>query len=227
MINNCKKLCTNEYRGLNIIYIILGENEMRKIISISLILFLAISISACGNKENNERGKDSKIEVASLTEEESNVLKLFGVGGDSKIFDYIVDEKVKSMHVKQYTLDKNLEWQEQGGSLGQIKDLKGRIAISINENWSLRIAFQDKNGVTSWNSNSELSKNISNNARSTSWANSSDIVYEQEIPLAIQIITKSNSIRTFGVESFFDTQRLKGHDTVIAVTITFSQDELE
>jgi hypothetical protein len=49
-----------------------------------------------------------------------------------------------------------------------------------------------------------------------------NIIYNEEIPLAIQIITSSNEITTYGVESFFDTQRLKGHDKVIAVTVTFS-----
>jgi hypothetical protein len=199
---------------------------MRKIISTLLIFILTISLSACGNKEYNKQENNFKIEVASLTEEESNVLKLFGADIDSKIFDYIVDENTKSVHIKQYILDENSEWKEQGSSSGQIKDLKGRIAISINEKLGLRIAFQDKNGVTSWSSDSEKWGDTTNKARATSWANNSDIVYEQEIPLVIQIITQSNEISTYGVDSFFDTERLKGHDSVIAVTITFSQMEL-
>lgn len=199
---------------------------MRKIISILLILILTGSLSACSNKENNKQENNLKIEAASLTEEESNILKLFGADIDSKIFDYIVDENTKSVRIKQYILDENLEWKEQGSSSSQIKDLKGRIAISINEELGLRIAFQDKNGVTSWSSDSEKWGDTINKARATSWANNSDIVYEQEIPLVIQIITQSNEITTYGVDSFFDTERLKGHDSVIAVTITFSQTEL-
>ena len=195
---------------------------MRKITSILLILVLAISLSACVYKENNERVNHPKIELASLTEEESSFLRLFGVDTTSKIFDYVVNEEAKSINIKQYILDENLEWKEQGGSSGKIEDLRGRIAISINDNGDLRIAIQDKNGVAAWSSNHEYLKDIPEHAKATSWANNSDIIYNEEIPLAIQIITSSNEITTYGVESFFDTQRLKGHDKVISVTVTFS-----
>ena len=195
---------------------------MKKIILIFLILILSMSLSACTNKENNENLNIPKIELAPLTEEESRLLQLFGVDTTSKVFDYVVDEEAKSMDIKQYILDENLEWKENGGSSGEVEDLKGRIAISINDNGTLRIALQDKKGVGAWTSNPEPSEDMPAHAKATSWANSSDIIYNQEIPLAIQINTSSNEITSYGVESFFDTERLKGHKKVIAVTVTFS-----
>ena len=196
---------------------------MKKFISILMILVVTLSLSSCANKENNEKVNNSKIELASLTEEESNILQLFGVDTTSKVFDYVVDEKATSMAIKQYILDENLEWKENGGSSVSIEDLKGRIAISINDNSSIRIAIQDKNGVGAWISDPESLEDIQAHAKSTSWANSSDIAYNEEIPLVIQINTSSNEIASYGVESFFDTQRLKGHDKVIALTVTFSK----
>lgn len=199
---------------------------MKKIILILLILVLGISLYACGGKKNNKSVNDSKIEVASLTEEESNILKLFGVDANSKIFDYVVDEKAKSIHIKQYILDETSEWKERSGSSSRIGELKGRIAISINENGGLRLALQDKNGVSSSNYNPESLNDITDYGKSTSWADSSDIVYNQEIPLAVQIITTSNSISSYGVESFFDPSKFQETDTVTAITITFSEDNL-
>lgn len=196
---------------------------MKKIASILMILVATISLSTCANKESNENVNIPKIELASLTEEESKLLQLFGVDTTSKVFDYVVDGEAKSMEIKQYILDENLEWKEQGGSSGSIENLKGRISISINDNGTLRIALQDKDGVGAWSSDPEPSEDMQSHAKATSWANSSNIVYNEEIPLAIQINTSSNEIASYGVESFFDTQRLKGHDKVIAVTVTFSK----
>jgi len=150
-----------------------------------------------------------------------------GNDNSSKIFEYTVDETAKSYRVKIYTLDENLEWKEKVSSFGRVEDVKGRIAISINEDQGIRVAFQYKNAVSAWASNAGLFKDITNKTKIISWVNTYDIIYEQEIPLAIQIITSLNEIRDYGVESFFDIQKLKGHDIVIAVTITFSQKGLE
>lgn len=199
---------------------------MKKITSILLILVLGISLYACGDKKNNKSINNSKIESASLTEEESNILQLFELNHDSRIFDYIVDEKAKSIHIKQYILDENSEWKEHSGSSSRIGELKGRIAISINEDGGLRIAIQDKNGVSSSKYTPESLKDITDYGKSTSWADISDIVYNEEIPLAIQIITTSNSVSSYGVESFFNPPKFQENDTVIAVTITFSEDQL-
>lgn len=196
---------------------------MNKFISILMILVVSISLSTCANKETNVNVNSPKIELASLTKEESNILQLFGVDTTSKIFDYVVDGEAKSMEIKQYILDENLEWKEERNSSGNIEDLKGRMAISINNNGSIRIALQDKSGVGSWISDPESSENTPGHGWATSWANNSNIVYNEEIPLAIQINTSSNEIASYGVESFFDTQRLKGHDRVIAITVTFSK----
>lgn len=87
---------------------------MKKLISILLIVLLTISLSACNDKV-------LRIELAALTEEESNILSLLGNDSNSKIFEYTVDEMAKSYHVKIYTLDENLKWKEKVSSFGQIR----------------------------------------------------------------------------------------------------------
>lgn len=204
---------------------------MRKFISILLVLLLVVSFTACSIKTNNQQEKSLKIETALLTEDESNLFKLMGVDNNSQIFDYTVDGNVKSCHINIYILDENLKWEECGGSAWPVENLNGRIAISGMENQKIRIAYQDENAGNAWTSNLDVFnlpfEDATGKASTISWKETSDIVYEQEIPLAIQILTSSNEVSTYGLESFYDTQKLKGHDIVIAVTITFSQTVLQ
>lgn len=69
--------------------------------------------------------------------------------------------------------------------------------------------------------------NANEKSRSIWWNDKASIEYEKEIPLAIQIITSSNEIRSFSGESFYEPDRLKDHDEVIALTVKFSTNELE
>lgn len=201
---------------------------MRKIAVILLVLIISISLPACSFINISKLNKKPRIEIAALTKEETKILELFGIGADSKIFDYKVDSKAKVMKVKLYTLDENMKWIEKGSSAGNIKDSKGRIAVSINnKDSSFRVAFQNKGGMTATGSAAQLWRDVSGLSKGAAWANSSDIVYGQEIPLVIQIATKSNAINAFDVYSFSDMEKLKGHDTVIAITITFLQEELD
>lgn len=68
---------------------------------------------------------------------------------------------------------------------------------------------------------------------STSWATSllsrqEEIRYEEEIPLAIQIVTTKNEIRSFDTSYFFHPEEYEqyGYDHVYAVTVLFSQKPL-
>ncbi|GEM_PF-6552072 len=57
--------------------------------------------------------------------------------------------------------------------------------------------------------------------------NNESMVYEEEIPLAIQIMSTSSEISSFGSEYFNDTDKFKDYDKVIAVTVTFSEENLK
>ena len=54
-------------------------------------------------------------------------------------------------------------------------------------------------------------------------ADRSDIAYEQEIPLVIQIITSKNEIHSYDVSYFEHPEEYTEYEHVYAVTVRFSQ----
>lgn len=199
---------------------------MKKIISIFAMFSLIISLAACGNNEAIKESKPINIKLAALTEEEEKIINLFGHNEDSKVYDYTIDESITTIHVKKYILDDNLEWTETDKSGTVVKSLEGRIAFTLNETGDLRVGFQENGISSSWGKNSEINIDASTSIRSTSWFDGADIIYEEEIPLAIQIFTNSDVVTNYSTDGFYHTEKLEGHDKVIAITITFSQDQL-
>ncbi len=181
---------------------------MRKLITVTFALISIVLLLACTSFNKGTM----KIKAIELTEEENNILKLVGADSISKVFDYTVDERAKSIHINCYILDDHNKWKEHGSSISQVKDFDGRIAISKVGIQGFRIAFQDKNGVNGWTTASEIYNNDESKASALSWLQNSDITYGKEISLAIQIVTSSNKIITYDTESFYDTERLKEHD---------------
>lgn len=55
-----------------------------------------------------------------------------------------------------------------------------------------------------------------------------EVVYEQEIPLAIQILTAKDAVHSYDVDAFFQPERYApyGYEHIYAVTVMFSQKPL-
>lgn len=192
---------------------------MKKIMLMIISFILIISLVSCNNTAND---KEMKLTATQLTKEESDVLNLLGYNSNYKIYDYALNNKAKSIKMKFYTLDVNGIWVENGEFSSADVALNGRISIStFGETENLRISYLDEYGVSVWTSDSEVYKNLEAMSRTITWAEGADIVYNQEIPLAIQILTNSDRISSYGVDNFKDSEKFKGHDVVNAVTITF------
>ena len=90
-----------------------------------------------------------------------------------------------------------------GGS--KFEDIEGRIALSTEDiAKEVRIAIQGESNRGSVSYQMEVSKTQENMGRATSYLmNTEEIVYEQEIPLVVQIQTSKNSISSYDVEYFY------------------------
>ena len=182
---------------------------VKRIWALLLCVVMSISLSACA--ENNlDR---MYIEEAQLTEEEKNIAELLGLNQEYRLYDFSIDDTVKSMQINIYELIDG-EWHIIAGGGGQaFEDSEGRIALGFdNVADGLRIAVQSEHNSGMGYATSTLS-------------DKQKIVYDQEIPLVIQIITSKNEVHSYVVDYFFQPEEYEKYDYeyVYAITVLFSQ----
>lgn len=188
-----------------------------------MVLLVALGLSACGRE-------GMRIEKARLSRAENDILQLFGASGDSELlYDYRVDDAVQSVRVNCYELiDGQWETITGGGSLA-CNAKKGRVALRFGMlGDELRVALQDGRDISACEVKSAAE--IGNLGQiSTVTAESAQIAYEQEIPLAMQINTAKGEVRSFSPEMYFEPAQISecGYDRVYALTVAFSTAPLE
>ena len=196
---------------------------MKRIWALLLGVVLSVSLTACA--ENNL--DQMYIEEAQLTEEEKNIAELLGLNQEYRLYDFSLDDTVKSMQINTYELIDG-EWHIVAGGGGQaFEDAEGRLALGFdNLADGLRIAIQSEhnNGSTSYFKESE--NDITGMGYATSvLSDKQEIVYDQEIPLVIQIITSKNEVHSYVVDYFFQPEEYEKYDYeyVYAITVLCSQ----
>lgn len=201
---------------------------MKKLWAILPALACVLGLCACsGDVEENF---EMYIEPAQLTAEEQNIAELLGMNLDQRIFDFKVGETVQRVELNAYELIEG-EWQMISGGGGQaFTDTEGRIALEFDHlGEGLREAIQSENvsGSTAWKR--DAIEEPAGTSRATSLLTQrKQIVYEEEIPLAVQIVTTKNAIRSFDPSYYFHPEEYAeyGYEHVYAVTVRFSQEPL-
>ncbi len=196
---------------------------MKRILSLLLCVVLIFSLSACAE----DNSKQMYIEAAQLTEEEQNIAELLGLNQEHLIYDFSLDDTVKSMRINTYELIDG-EWNIISGGGGEaFEELDGRLALEFeNIGDGLRVAVQSEHNGGSTSYFNEIKNDITGMGLTTSVLTSQkEITYEEEIPLAIQIITSKNEVHSYVVDYFFQPEEYEKYDYeyVYAITVLFSQ----
>ncbi len=120
-------------------------------------VLLSVSLSACAENDLDQM----YIEKAKLTEEEKNIAELLGLNQEYRLYDFQLDDTVKSMQINTYELIDG-EWHIVVGSGGQaFEDLDGRLALGFdNLADGLRIAVQSEHSNDSTSYFSKKAKMI-------------------------------------------------------------------
>ena len=208
---------------------------MKKVINSIIIVILLLFLTTC---EREPDKPEMYIEVAELSEQEKNIIKLLGVNNGQLICDFMLDENVESIQVNSYELIDG-EWSMQYGGAQRFSDESGRLAITFDDiPHGFQVAIQEENGSSiikhsnphlieeSRSTEQESVADAESMGRTTSLISGlTEIIYEEEIPLAIQISTSKDSIFSYFVESFFTPEEYQKHDYehVYAITVLFSQ----
>lgn len=196
---------------------------VKRVCALLLCVLLSVSLSACADNDLDQM----YIEKAELTEEEKNIADLLGLNQEYRLYDFHLDDTVKSMRVNTYELIDG-EWHIVAGGGGEaFEDSDGRLALGFdNLADGLRIAIQSEhnNGSTSYFKESKPDMAGMGYTTST-LSDRKEILYDQEIPLVIQIITSKNEVHSYVVDYFFKPEEYEKYDYeyVYAVTVLFSQ----
>ena len=199
---------------------------MKKRAPLLLALALMLLLSACAGQ-----GPVMYIQPAQLTKAEQDMADLMGVNLDDHIFDFKVDDTVRKISVNAYELVDG-QWELfYGGGGRPFTDSKGRLMVDFDDlEKGLRDAIQSENHNGSTKIETKTEIDTTGMHRATSMlSQKTQIVYDQEIPLAVQILTTKNEIRSYDTTYFFHPEDYEqyGHDHVYAVTVIFSQETLE
>ena len=165
---------------------------------------------------------------AQLTEEEEKIATLLGLDTQQKIYDFVLDKTVQSIQVNTYRLMDG-EWKLEAGGGGQaFSDVEGRIALFFERlDKSLRTAIQSEHtgGSTKYDSERNEDLNEIKNYTTSILSEKTEFAYEEEIPLAVQIITSKNEVVSYQVDYFNSPEEYEkfGYEGVFAITVRCSQ----
>ena len=195
---------------------------------IALFFVIIGVICMIGCSDTPEITDKMYIEPAQLTEEEEKIAALLGLNTKQRIFDFVLDETVQSIQVNTYRLIDG-EWKLETGGGGQaFSDAKGRIALGFERlDEGIRIAIQSEHTGGSTEYKSERNEDLEEiGGYATSiLSEKTEFEYEEEIPLAVQVITSGNNVVSYQVDYFEQPKEYEklGYEGVFAITIRFSQ----
>ncbi|MBE6992256.1 MAG: hypothetical protein E7430_06735 [Ruminococcaceae bacterium] len=199
---------------------------MKRITALVLIAVMLAALVGCSRDSENSSPK-MYVEPAQLNKDEENMAKLLGEGlEDNLIYDFVLDDTVQSMQVAVYELIDG-QWDPISDGYLAFTDTKGRIALGFDKLCDgYRVATQSEkhSGSTKYGTISEEDTSVMGYATSILSENA-ELVYGKEQPLAVQIMTSKNEIRSYTVEYFHTPEEYLqyGYEHVYAITIAFSQ----
>lgn len=193
-----------------------------------LFALLALFLSGC----SAEAAPVVYIQPAELTEEEEDIAKLLGADMDQHLFDVVLDGAAKKISVNVYELvDGAWESFSSGDRALKENTTEGRMAFGFeNLRGEFREAFQFEgaSGESTYYPPEEEEKDSGLSSATAFLSNRTEIVYEREIPLAVQVHTSKDGILSYDPEYFFRPEEYEkhGYEHVYALTVTFSQEPL-
>lgn len=205
--------------------------NIKKLIACTAISLLLLS--GCGTAKDRP-ASGMEIKLTELTESEQQLLDFVGVDEDIMIFDYAINDKIRSISIEILTLDPLGKWEGQGGGVSSsigMTDTKaqtGRFMLSLQNDGKIKLAEQHENGTTSWTSEAVYESLVGDGAKVGSRLDAStEIIPDQPIAVAMFGRSTKNTIRTYALSDYQNTAQLSDYDSVSVITVCFSEKALE
>lgn len=201
---------------------------MKRIAALCCAAALLLSLCACAGGQKNE-SPALYIEKAQLTAQEEAIAELLGEKADAhQIYDFVVDDTVQRLQTNIYRLEDG-NWARTSGGDQAFTDTRGRIAFQFDRIADgVRIALQSEHSGGSTSYRSEPDESLPGSYATSILSDRTAIVYEEEIPLVLQVVTAKNEVVSYQTDYFFQPEELDalGYEGIYAITIRFSQTPL-
>ena len=201
---------------------------MKRIAALCCAAALLLSLCACAGGQKNE-SPALYIEKAQLTAQEEDIAELLGEKADAhQIYDFVVDDTVQRLQVNFYQMVDG-QWDRTSGSDQAFTDGKGRIAFQFDRiPDGVRVALQSEHAGGSYTYLGQPDAVLPGGCATSRLSDRTSILYEEEIPLVLQVVTAKNEVVSYQTDYFFQPEELDalGYEGVYAITIRFSQTPL-
>ena len=196
----------------------------KRVIRSLTMIFLLFGMTACAastptDEENNteiSEAYDNKVkkymERAELTDVEKDILRLVGIKGETKIYNFYADENLDSIDVNFYVFE-NGQWSIQSESRNINFDNVFTVTVQTESDGESSAVY-----VPKYDKTDEKSIYISNTPHADS------INYGDETVL--QIVAIGDNDRELPIierNNFYETEPLGEYDDTVAVTVRFNE----
>lgn len=180
-----------------------------------------------GQGKTEETASEMYIEQAQLNEDEKNILSLMDVKNNGVICDFAVDENVESVHITVYKY-KDGEWKEYTRDSRLFSDTEGRIGLAYEDMGNgMKTSFQSEHDKGSNEFYPDTEDVYSTGRMQTTLNTRTSVKYNEEIPVGIQVYTGDKGPSSVSLESFYEPETLNGCEAAYAVTVEFSDLNLD
>lgn len=185
-------------------------------------------LNGCSVEVKTENNPDMFISPAELNETEQKILDLVGEG-KTKIFDFSVNEEVKSMKFKvtDYSDADNPKIVDLFGFNNESENSKGRLSVSFSNENEIKVAVETEDSTIYSSSKTDkiIDEGIADKSSGTSLCylkDSYNVSVEEPVPLAVILKTDSDVRSTYFVENYISNPELfKQYDNSYLLTVTF------
>lgn len=186
---------------------------------------LILACAGCGKTQQTQK---MYLQTAELTEQETAILQLAGADLNEKIYDFRADASLRSVRLRIYLLQGD-GWEQVSGTTLQEFEGGGRIAVTFDDlGAGHRFALQGKDAFSASAHRSDAPPDRTGTQMVTSWLSGcQELRYEEEIPLALQVCTAKNEVRSPDLSGFFQPEVYQDYEFVYAVTVEFSRQTVE
>lgn len=223
---------------------------MRKRLVILLTALAALPLIACGGgagpteeaagstqseppvqtTTRSEAEAEMYLEPARLTQEEQAIADLLsGTDGRTLLCDFSLDDTVQTAEATVYELADG-QWQQAGAVAWEISGtLTGRMALQFENILVDGFAISMANGGSYGYHRQTLTDTEGLAWTTSNLSQRTQIVYDQEVPVTMQVLGPGGVIRSYPVETFFLPAEIEPPEegSVYALTIRFSQETME
>lgn len=198
---------------------------MKRGVAALLLLLALFTLGACSRIAAE---KTMRLKAAELTKQEKDLFDLMKEDRSAALYDFSLDAPATAVDVCSYELTPDGKWSETGGGGAVALNAdKGRLYLSFQHILEgLSMAVQSGGGTVSARSEIPESIKDAQGVATAVAAAEYDIVWEKEIPLALQITAPDGQGVSLSMDYYDRPQELmnQGYSAVYAVTVKFSKE---